>query len=60
MSSFGIETITFHNTLTVADEIGLDVQFRARAEREGEYRPLARSLPPGSSVPAKFFSHGRA
>ena len=34
MSSFGIETITFHNTLTVADEIGLDVQFRARAERE--------------------------
>jgi polyisoprenoid-binding protein YceI len=34
MSSFGIETITFQNTLTVADEIGLDVQFRARAERE--------------------------
>jgi len=34
MSSFGIETITFHNTLTVADEIGLEVQFRARAERE--------------------------
>jgi len=34
MSSFGIETITFHNTLTVADEIGLDVHFRARAERE--------------------------
>jgi len=34
MSSFGIETITFHNTLTVADEIGLDVQFRARAERD--------------------------
>lgn len=34
MSSFGIETITFHNTLTVADEIGLDVQFRARTERE--------------------------
>jgi polyisoprenoid-binding protein YceI len=34
MSSFGIETITFHDTLTVADEIGLDVHFRARAERE--------------------------
>jgi hypothetical protein len=34
MSSFGIETITFQNTLTVADEIGLEVQFRARAERE--------------------------
>ncbi len=34
MSSFGIETITFHNTLTVADEIGLEVQFRARPERE--------------------------
>jgi polyisoprenoid-binding protein YceI len=34
MSSFGIETITFHNTLTVADDIGLEVQFRARAERE--------------------------
>jgi polyisoprenoid-binding protein YceI len=34
MSSFGIETITFHDTLTVADEIGLDVKFRARAERE--------------------------
>jgi polyisoprenoid-binding protein YceI len=34
MSSFGIETITFYNTLTVADEIGLDVQFRARAERK--------------------------
>jgi polyisoprenoid-binding protein YceI len=34
MSSFGIATITFHNTLTVADEIGLDVHFRARAERE--------------------------
>jgi polyisoprenoid-binding protein YceI len=34
MSSFGIETITFHNTLTVADEIGLEVRFRARAERE--------------------------
>jgi polyisoprenoid-binding protein YceI len=32
MSSFGIETITFHDTLTVADEIGLDVKFRARAE----------------------------
>ena len=39
MSSFGIETITFHNTLTVADEIGLDVQFRARAEREGSTAP---------------------
>ena len=34
MSSFGIETITFHDTLTVADEIGLDVRFRARAERK--------------------------
>jgi polyisoprenoid-binding protein YceI len=34
MSSFGIETISFHNTLTVADEIRLEVQFRARAERE--------------------------
>ena len=39
MSSFGIETITFHDTLTVADEIGLDVQFRARAEREGSTAP---------------------
>ena len=34
MSSFGIETITFHNTLIVADEIGLEVQFHARAQRE--------------------------
>jgi len=34
MSSFGIETITFHDTLTVADEIGLEVQFTARAEGE--------------------------
>jgi polyisoprenoid-binding protein YceI len=30
MSRFGIETITFLNTLTVADEIGLEVQFTAR------------------------------
>ncbi len=34
MSSFGIETITFHNTLTVADEIGLEVQFIARSSDE--------------------------
>jgi hypothetical protein len=34
MSSFGIETITFVDTLTVADEIGLEVTFRARARRE--------------------------
>ncbi len=34
MSSFGIEAITFHDTLTVADDIGLEVKFRARAERE--------------------------
>ena len=32
MSAFGIETITFYDTLTVADEIGLDVQFTARGE----------------------------
>lgn len=31
MSTFGIETITFADTLTVADEIGLEVQFTARA-----------------------------
>ncbi len=34
MSNFGIETITFYDTLTVADEIGLDVRFTARAEPE--------------------------
>jgi polyisoprenoid-binding protein YceI len=34
MSSFGIETISFAETLTVADEIGLEVQFTARAERQ--------------------------
>ncbi len=38
MSAFGIETITFYDTLTVADEIGLDVQFTARAEGEGPGR----------------------
>ncbi len=32
MSNFGIETITFFNTLTVADEIGLELQFAARPE----------------------------
>lgn len=31
MSSFGIETITFVDTLTVADEIALEVQFAGRA-----------------------------
>ena len=31
MSDFGIETITFLDTLTVADEIGLEVQFSAKA-----------------------------
>lgn len=31
MSNFGIETITFYDTLTVSDEIGLEVQFSARA-----------------------------
>jgi polyisoprenoid-binding protein YceI len=34
MSSFGIETITFLDTLTVADEIGLEVHFTARAAPE--------------------------
>jgi len=31
LSSFGIETITFVDTLTVADEIALEVQFAGRA-----------------------------
>ncbi len=39
MSNFGIETITFFDTLTVADEIGLELQFTARAEGEA---PAAR------------------
>ena len=34
-----VATVVASNTLTVADEIGLDVQFRARAEREGSTAP---------------------
>ncbi len=33
MSTFGIETITFANTLTVSDEIGLEVAFTARNQQ---------------------------
>ena len=32
MSRFGIEQLTFANTLTVADEFGIEVQFTARAQ----------------------------
>jgi polyisoprenoid-binding protein YceI len=31
MSSFGIEPLDFYNTMTVADEVGLEVRFVARA-----------------------------
>jgi polyisoprenoid-binding protein YceI len=33
MSDFGIEQLSFFNTLTVADEFGIEIQFTARAER---------------------------
>ena len=34
MSAFGIEPLTFANTLTVADEFGIELQFTARAQTQ--------------------------
>jgi polyisoprenoid-binding protein YceI len=35
MSDFGIEPLDFYNTLTVADEVGVEVQFTARPPDPG-------------------------
>ena len=34
LSTFGIGPIDFYDTVTVADEIGIEVQFTARARTE--------------------------